>query len=229
MSDYPAFEFDWSSLSNEMTDDDMNTFRFALVRFFRNVIRWSLEVHVSGQRKGKIPQNQGMKQPHLELSCFEMMKHSSKDGYEVITMEGENGKPWGDMVFGVTLNLMLEKNEIIYNKEDATIMPNWVVPFIDYNEGKAPELQDRVLDGVEYPLAAKMSPDEILYYSEHKDEFTQKFPNGKLDYIIASARHLREGIVIGTEEEIAGTKNWLYTIVPQAIEAQEQAAKKGFG
>jgi len=207
----PAPRFNYELLEGIPVDtEELGKARVLMImKFMEQAIRWGLEVHVNTQRNGKIAPDQGCQPILLRNTTFAFVEQEDEEIYELITMDHE-GRPVGDMFFRDVIRLLIGKNDIDVNQEDGTLMPTWEVPTQEQPEDS--ELQDQELDGVSYPLVANFSPEEMVYWALHQEEFAQQFPNGNVEMLVATAKHLAYGQVYATSHEHCGKTSYLYTV-----------------
>ena len=205
----PSFNYDYLR-GIEPGTEDFGIARLQLVMDFMNqAIRWGLEAHVQGLRQGEIPPGKGCQQGLLEAATFGLIELEDSEIFELINMENQ-GKPLGDMLFGEVIRALVSDNTVLYNPQDGTVMPTWEVP--PFEPPADPELQDHTLDGVKYPVATVLSPEELQHWAMNREEFKAKFPNASYTKVATTAMHLINGVVYATAHEHFGKTSYLYNV-----------------
>jgi len=210
----PAPRFDYSVLDGVTPGtDDYGIARLKLVMdFMSEAIDWCLEAHVYGQREGKIPMDQGLPAGRLLTAVMGLIKLKDEDLYPLASMPNENdgGKPVASMLLLRLVEQGVEKGFYDINPEDWTLMPKWDVA--PKPEPEEDELKTWIIDGVEYPLVSQFSPEGLLYWAEHKDEFLERYPNGRHQTVVNSARHWQQDRLTATSHEFGESTQWFYTV-----------------
>jgi len=175
--------------------------------FVGELIAYALECHVQGVRAGKQPAGARFRKALLPVFILHSFKYENERHYELIKeTQTKQGQPFLEVMIDQVMEWMIDQGELDYDSETETMMPLWDIETDD-------ELtKTNEVDGVLYPIISTISPSQMLYFSENESLFRQMFPTGKFEMVQMTARHLREGIVEGSEFEMEGGKNFHYDV-----------------
>ena len=210
----PAPRFNYSVLDGVTPGtEDYGIARLKLVMdFMSEAIDWLLEAQVHNQRDGMTPMNEGLSAECLLAVVMGLIKSHDEDLYPLASMPNENdgGRPVAAMLLLRLIEHGVEKGKYHINSDDWTLMPKWDVA--PQPEPEDDEFKTWVIDGVKYPLVGEFSPEGLLYWAEHKEEFQQRFPQGRHQKVVNSAKHWQQDRLRVTKHEIGEFTQWLYTV-----------------
>ena len=209
MTIYP--KFDLTPIEEADESDPQAIFdatKKVLFAFIYQCIYWSIEQHVLGQRKGKIPNNQGCDKQMLELTVFRISKLQNAELHEILLSE-KYGSSIGNQLLGTAVNALIDNEQITYKPEDGTLIPAWNIPEEDASDDPSKKFE---LDGVLYPMVTRIAPKIMMNFGLDLVGFKKAFPDGDFSTIQTVARHLRANQITFLEHKDNGVMMYVYVV-----------------